>query len=90
MAADGGFAAEDWVAEEHAGQDSADQAAETVDAEGVEAVVVTQFAFEYHGSKITSGGSEDTERQCAARINEACRRRDADQTGNRAGSQAEG
>ena len=86
----GSVAAEDLVAEEHAGEHGTDQAAEAVDTEGIERIIIIEFAFQHHRGEVAADGGEDTDGQRALRADETGCRGDAYQAGYGTGSQAEG
>ena len=74
---------------EHTGQDRADDAANAVDAEGVERVVITEHLLDVDRREVTSDAGNDADDQRARRIDEARSGSDRDETGNRTGDDAE-
>ena len=74
---------------EDAGQDGADEAADAVDAEGVERVVVAERALQPRHRPEADDAGDDADDQRAGRVDAAGGRRDGDQAGDRAGDDAE-
>jgi hypothetical protein len=74
---------------EDAGQQGADDAADAVDAPGVEAVVVLQRVLEPDGAGVAGRTRDDADEEGALGVDESGRRGDGDQTGDDAGEQAQ-
>ena len=74
---------------EHAGEQRADDAADAVDAEAVERVVVAEHALQSGHAPVADDAGGDADDQRAGRADKARSRSDGDKAGNRAGADAE-
>src|SRR5580704_5413126 len=74
---------------EHAGEDRARGAADAVDAEAVERVVIAEHVLETGGSPIARDAGDGADRQRAGGSDEAQSRRDGDEAGDGTGADAD-
>ena len=74
---------------EHAGQERADHAANAVDAEAVERVVIAEHVFEAGRAPVAADAAGDADRHRADRTNEARGRGDGDEAGDGARGDAD-
>src|SRR5579872_942759 len=82
----GAARAADVLARKGASKQGADDATDTVDAKGIQRVIVSEYLFQRRRAEETNRARGETDDHCGIRPNESRRGSDSYQTGNGAGS----